>query len=224
MRGKRKRVRRGHRRVFWTLTVTTTVAVVLVPLGLRDGPHPVAACCLVAAATEPTAVASPRYLNRTYVAPADHKREVVGHLSLPRLKIRRPVLRVGWDRDAMSVPEDPDVLGWFSPSAHLDDLAGVSLIAGHVSDSGDRPGPLARLVQVRIGDVIEWEGLNAQIARFRVTALDRYPRATGLPPSLFKVDGPHTLRLVTCATRAAGPTGVHYSDNLVVSAVAMTAN
>jgi len=120
----------------------------------------------------------------------------------------------------MSVPDDPAVLGWFSPSARVDDLAGVSLIAGHVSDSFDRAGPLAGLIKVRVGDTIEWRGLDSKTARFRVTAVERYPRVIGLPTSLFKVDGPHTLRLVTCATRTPGSTGVHYVDNLVVSAVA----
>lgn len=219
MNGKRKRVRRGRRPVCWALAAAAALTLVLVPLGVRDAPQIVEICCRVAVATQPTAVASPRYLVTTYLAPAGQKGHLVGHLSIPRLKIRQPILSVSWDRDAMSVPEDPGVLGWFSPSAHLEDLAGVSLIAGHVSDSHDRPGPLARLVQVRIGDVVEWKGSNAQIARFRVTAIDRYPRARGLPPSLFKVDGPHTLRLVTCATRTAGSLGIHYADNLVVSAV-----
>lgn len=130
-----------------------------------------------------------------------------------------PVVAVGWDRDTMAVPNDPGTLGWFEPSARLDDLAGTTLIAGHVSDASDLPGPLASLVRARVGDVIAWRATSGRPVRFRVTSVQLFPRKTGIPPSLFRVDGPHALRLVTCSNRTVGPAGIHYSDNIVVSAV-----
>lgn len=212
--------------MFSALAVTAAVVIGLVPLSLSDAPEPPRPCrtdawpCARPVATQPTVVASPRFLSATYRAPQGAKSPSVGRLMLPRLRIAAAVASVGWDRDAMSVPDDPAVLGWFEPSAGLDDLAGVSLIAGHVSDAADRPGPLARLVDARIGDVVAWRGNDGRTTRFRVVTIARYPRASGLPPSLFKVDGPHTLRLVTCATRTAAAGGIHYVDNLVVSAIA----
>lgn len=119
----------------------------------------------------------------------------------------------------MAVPNDPGTLGWFEPSARLDDLAGTSLVAGHVSDASDRLGPFGALVRARRGDIVEWRHSAGRVVRFRVVAIQRFPRIRGLPPSLFRVEGPHTLQLVTCTGRVAGPSGVHYADNLVVSAV-----
>jgi hypothetical protein len=143
---------------------------------------------------------------------------VLGQLRIARLGLAAPIVEVGWDGDTMAVPTDPGQLGWFSPSARLDDLAGVSLIAGHVSDSLDRPGPLRLLDHARVGDVVIWQGRGG-LSRFRVTSIQRFPRSRGLPAALFHADGPHILRIVTCANRVAGPSGVHYTDNLVVSAV-----
>jgi hypothetical protein len=199
-----------------------TVTVLLAP-GLRDSRESEVRCalraCVEATAAQPTKVASPRYLEQSYAAPDEPATAALGRLSIRRLRISAPVVGVGWDREAMSVPNDPHTLGWFTPTAHLDDLAGVSLVAGHVSDSADRPGTLARLGETHIGDVIQWQGSDGGVRTFRVVKIDRYPRATGLPPALFRVDGPHTLRLVTCATREVGQGGFHYTDNLVVSAV-----
>lgn len=166
----------------------------------------------------PTRVAKSVHLDAAYVAPAGRVAPALGRLRLGRLGIDAPVVAVGWDAQTMAVPNDPRTLGWFEPSARLHDLAGSSLIAGHVSDASDRLGPLSALVRVRSGDVVEWRGSEGVI-RFRVIGVQRFPRARGLPPSLFRVDGPHVLRLVTCTNRVVGPAGTHYVDNLVVSAV-----
>lgn len=173
-----------------------------------------------ASLVSPARVAKPAHLATTYVAPPGLTAVALGRLRVARLGVDASVPPVGWDGEAMAVPNDPDRLGWFEPSARLDDLAGVSLIAGHVSDASDRPGPLASLVRARLGDVVEWRGSRGGIARFRVVSIQRFLRAAGLPTSLFRVDGPHTLRLVTCSGRVNGPSGIHYTDNLVVSAVA----
>ncbi|GAC1382769.1 MAG: hypothetical protein NVSMB48_14370 [Marmoricola sp.] len=166
---------------------------------------------------EPGGVAKPVHLASSYTAPPRRRARSAGELRLARLGIAARVVAVGWDGTAMAVPDDPATLGWFEPSAALSDRAGVSLIAGHVSDRHDRAGPLARLVEVRVGDVIAWQS-GTTTARFIVVRIGRYPRTAGLPTSLFRVDGPHVLRLVTCTDRKSGILGFHYADNLVVSA------
>lgn len=171
---------------------------------------------------QPRGVARPTHLASTYVAPARRAVRSVGELRLDRLRIAAPIVAVGWDGNAMAVPDDPAMFGWFQPSAALADHAGVSLVAAHVSDRQDRAGPSARLVGARVGDVIIWRS-GATVARFAVVGIARYSRAAGLPPSLFRVDGPHLLRLVTCTDRSAGVFGFHYADNLVVSARELSA-
>lgn len=186
-----------------------------------EGGHRAASSGLRAASQEtPPRVASPVHLDAAYVAPATSSGPTVGRLQLARLGIDAAVVSVGWDRDTMAVPNDPSTLGWFTPSARLDDLAGSSLVAGHVSDAAGRPGALEPLVKARVGDIIAWTSSDGRVRRFRVSTIKRIPRAAGLPASLFRVDGPHVLRLVTCTNRVSGPSGVHYTDNLVVSALA----
>lgn len=173
----------------------------------------------VIAPVMPTGVAKPAHLEVAYVAPSAPTSVELGRLQIARLGLDAPVVPVGWDRDTMAVPNDPSVLGWFEPSARLEDLAGTSLIAGHVSDASDRPRPLASLARARVGDRIVWRGRSSGLVRFRVISIQRFARARGLTPSLFRVEGPQTVRLVTCTNRTVGPTGIHYTDNLVVSAV-----
>ena len=170
-------------------------------------------------ALEHASVSKPVRRNRAVASATSTPSARDGRLRIRRLGVDAPVVRVGWDHEAMAVPDDPQTLGWFSPSAHRTDVVGVSLIAGHVADVSDHPGALAPLGRARVGDVIEWED-RGSITRFRVVEVRRYRRADGLPPGLFKADGPHTLRLVTCANREVSPLGIHYADNLVVSAVA----
>jgi hypothetical protein len=128
---------------------------------------------------------------------------------------------VGWDGDTLAVPNDPRTVGWFTPSAHREDLIGTSLVAGHVADTDGRPGALAPLVGARVGDVVVWRDALGRALRFRVVSIRRFPRAGGLPLSLLRPDGPHTLQLVTCTHRIPRGEGFHYTDNLVVSAVQM---
>lgn len=174
-----------------------------------------------AAMLTPHRVARPRHLESTYVAPSGASARAWGRLRVDRLGVDAPVIEVGWDGDTMAVPNDPKTLGWLGSSAHLDDQAGTSLIASHVADPRGRSGALAVLAQARVGDTVEWRGSNSSRVRFRVTAIERFPRSAGLPVRLFAADGPHVLRLVTCTHKVRRASGFHYTDNLVVSAVAI---
>lgn len=169
-------------------------------------------------ASSPVRVARPAHLETTYRAPLVPA-PAIGRLRVPQRGIDAAVVSAGWDHETMAVPNDVTTVGWFEPSAQRADLAGVSLIAGHVADPVGRPGALAGLDQVQEDDIVEWSDVGGETSRFKVTGLARYPRARGLPPSLFNVAGPHTLQLVTCANRQDRAGGFHYVDNLVVTAV-----
>lgn len=165
---------------------------------------------------------APRYLRRDYVRPPTVGGRSAGTLLVPALGIGAPVQAVPLRQGVMAVPDSPRSLGWLRGSARPGDVVGSSVIAGHVSDRRDRPGALARLGRARIGTRVVWVDAQGRARRFAVTGLARYPRAGGLPASLFRTDGPHRLRLVTCARRVALPGGgFHYADNLVVTARAV---
>ncbi|MFL6023518.1 MAG: class F sortase [Marmoricola sp.] len=174
-----------------------------------------------APAVRPTARVKPQYLARSYRAPPQLVHAGAGGvLRVPSLRLDVPVDAVGLDGAAMAVPDDPGRVGWLSTTAAAGDVVGSSVLAGHVSDRHDHPGALADLRKVRIGAKVEWVDRQGSVHRFRVASLQVFPRAKGLPASLFATDGPHVLRLVTCAERVTTKDGgFHYRSNLVVTAV-----
>ncbi|MBO9523019.1 MAG: class F sortase [Nocardioidaceae bacterium] len=144
---------------------------------------------------------------------------LAGLLRIRAAGIRARVEEVGMRGEEMVVPDAPDRIGWLRRSARAGDVIGSSVIAGHVSDDADRPGPFAGLDGVRPGARVEWRDADGRSRWFRVTAVAAYPRSTGLPASVFRTDGPHLLRLVTCTRRIdLRNGGFHYADNLVVTA------
>lgn len=179
-------------------------------------------------ADRPTARATPRYLDRRYVAPESTEpsdlllRSAPGaQLSIPSVGIRAGVNAVGLDRGTMAIPNDTGRLGWLAGSASVDDLVGSSVISGHVSDRSDRPGALWRLRDVRRGAVVRWTGADGDTQRFVVRRIQRFPRTQGVPARLLRTTGPHVVHLITCSTKQRTSTGFHYADNLVVTAEAI---
>lgn len=179
---------------------------------------------LPAPAVQPTRRAQPRFLVQGYRAPpalVDQGR--AGTLRIPALQLAAPVDAVGLDHETMAVPDDPDRLGWLRGSAAPGDVVGSSVLAGHVSDARDRPGALGNLDGIELGAEILWTDGSGRTLRFRVSRLQRFPRAQGLPVGLFRTDGPRRLQLVTCADRRSTASGgFHYAANLVVTAVPET--
>ncbi|MET3962542.1 hypothetical protein ABIE44_002476 [Marmoricola sp. OAE513] len=174
-------------------------------------------------AVQPTLRPSPRHLDRSYRAEPDLVDPGAGGvLRIKSLGIRAPVDAVGLDGSAMAVPDDPGRVGWLQSTAQVDDSSGASVLSGHVSDERDVPGALSRLNEVRRGAVITWAPPGGRRYRFEVVDLHTYPRATGVPAELFRVDGRHVLHLVTCARRVStAGGGFHYTANLVVTARAV---
>jgi len=175
---------------------------------------------LAGEATVPTRRAEPRYLRRTYRAPVSSARRLAaGRLSIPDARISAPVDSVGLDRGAMAIPDDKGRLGWLATTASAGELLGASVVSGHVSDRHDRPGALARLKDVSVGDLVTWTATEGATHRFVVRRVQRFARTRGLPAEMFRTDGPHVLHLVTCTSRRRTSSGFHYADNLVVTAV-----
>ncbi|MGO4255053.1 class F sortase [Marmoricola sp. RAF53] len=147
----------------------------------------------------------------------------VGVLRVPSLGIQVPVDPVGVRGGAVAVPGSTGRIGWLSSTAVSSDVVGASVLAGHVSDHADRPGPLAALARARRGQQVVWVDAAGVAHRFTVTGVARYPRSRPLPVDVFRTDGPHLLRLITCTSRITLPGGgFHYADNLVVTAQAVT--
>lgn len=126
-----------------------------------------------------------------------------------------PVVTVGATGGAMDVPADISTVGYYSGSVPLGSPVGVTVLAGHVNDAAVGPGALARLSEVRVGDVVSVAGAaGGRVSRWvvdgvTVSGKDELPA--------FPVVGPRRLVVVTCGgelVRVNG--GGSYADNVVV--------
>lgn len=146
----------------------------------------------------------------------------VGDLRVAGLRIWAPVQAVGLRDGSMAIPTDVRRVGWLRTGAHPDDVVGSSVIAGHVADHG-RPGALAQLSRIKRDATVVWTDQLGVPHRFRVISVQRHRRDRPLPAEVFRTDGPHVLRLITCTDPVRRPGGGrHYRANLIVTAVALS--
>ncbi|GAA4727959.1 hypothetical protein GCM10023350_08790 [Nocardioides endophyticus] len=139
-------------------------------------------------------------------------------VKIPAVGINTSVDRSDIAGGVLAVPSNVGRVGWFGRSAHVGDVIGASVIAGHVSDSHDRPGAFYRLKNVRRGDIVTVVQ-NGRTHRFKVTGLKTYDRTRQLPADAFATSGKHRLSLITCTGKVTYPNGrFHYTKNLVVTA------
>lgn len=145
-----------------------------------------------------------------------------GLVRIGALQIRARTTKVGISDRAMVIPRDAGLLGWLRPSAWAEDVVGSSVVAGHVTTPSGVPGALQGLVRARPGMGVVWTDARGKAHRFVVTTTQKYPRSRPLPAAVFRTDGPHVLRLITCTDRVRGADGRYrYASNLVVTARAV---
>jgi sortase (surface protein transpeptidase) len=137
-------------------------------------------------------------------------------LRIPAARVDTPLQRLGRAADAtIEVPSDFGVAGWFGEGPRPGQ-AGPAVILGHV-DSHTGPGVFYQLAGLAKGAEVDVDRADGSTATFRVTGLQRVPKA-GFPTDL--VYGPTlepSLRLVTCGGSFDRATG-SYLDNVIVYA------
>ena len=94
--------------------------------------------------------------------------------------------------------------------------AGSIVLDGHVEDAGVT-GALSVVPELRSGDEVELE-VGATTFSYTVQSVQRYAKVTGLPDTLFDLDGPPALVLITCGGAFDHARG-EYADNVVAYAV-----
>ncbi|MFH8253816.1 class F sortase [Streptomyces roseolus] len=164
---------------------------------------------------------------RTASPPADHavraaRREVPAEpsdISVPRLRLRAPVDRVGVTPDGqVHVPDDPGRVGWYRFSPAPGAPAGSSVLVGHVDATGRGLGVLAALDDVREGDRVVVGRRDGTTVSYRVTARRTIAKQALAGSGVFRREGAPVLTLVTCAGPYLPGEG-GYRNNLVVTAV-----
>lgn len=138
-------------------------------------------------------------------------------ISIARIGVRMAVLGVGVASDGqMALPPNPATVGWYSYGPRPGDSAGATVLAAHIDAPGYGIGPLARLGELRPGDVITV--VSRGTSRRYVVSSTRHIEKTSLDlASLFARSGPPRLHLVTCGGDF-DRTRRHYEQNVVVLA------
>lgn len=131
---------------------------------------------------------------------------------------RAPVVPAGVrDDGSLVVPQDPDVVGWWTGGSPAADAFGSTVIAGHVDSAELGLGVLFGLSQVREGQLVRLEA-GGRTQEYRITSSRRVRKADlADDPEIFATDGAHRLVLITCGGRF-DPVAHRYEDNLIVEA------
>lgn len=142
-----------------------------------------------------------------------------GHLYVPSLYVSAPVVPQGvTSSNEMSLPDNLHHVGLLDSTSPLDDDAGSTLIAGHVT-AGGHPGALYLLGRVQPGASVSTMDAAGHRTDWVVTSVRNY-RKTSLPAEIFQTTGERTLTLVTCGgeiIRTPDGRWTH-EDNIVVIA------
>ncbi|WP_104181256.1 class F sortase [Arthrobacter sp. B0490] len=138
-------------------------------------------------------------------------------LDVPGTDISVRVVDVGIaGNDAMEIPDSFWEAGWyrFGPAPGAD--AGHAVIAAHV-DSQTEVMPFARLKDVDPGTVLTVGLADGSMLQYRVDDVRNVPKATLDGSDVFRRDGPHRLKIITCGGEWLLDKG-DYEDNVVLTA------
>jgi hypothetical protein len=198
--------------------------------GLRSTPRPAlsrrtvllaAVGALAATAAGPVAAADP---GRRTPPAAEAFRSVRSYpavpppvrLRIPAVSVDTPLQRLGRAPDGtVEVPTNFAVAGWFADGPRPGQ-AGPAVLLGHV-DSASGPGVFLRLPQLAPGADVRVDRADGSTIDFRVTAVQRVPKANFPTERVYGPTLEPSLRLVTCAgsfDRARR----RYRDNVIVYA------
>ena len=140
-------------------------------------------------------------------------------LSIPAIGVQARVVPVALKAGTgeMEVPT-VDVVGWYRFGPALGEMAGSTVIAGHVDDARQGAGAFFRLRQLGPGQRVSVAGSDGVQRTFRVVAREVFGKDAAPLDRLFGRDGAPRLTLITCGgdfdrSRRS------YQDNIVVTAI-----
>lgn len=165
----------------------------------------------------PDRVIPARLADLTAVSKGQSTGDAPTKLTIARLDISMRVIPVGVDAaNAMSMPEDPNVAGWYRFGPRPADTAGATVISGHLDTATSGIGPLSRIKTARKGDRIVVGGGSSSTI-YSVESVSRIPKSKLDLSKVFNRDSSPRLHLLTCGGDFDKKTG-HYEDNILVIA------
>ncbi len=136
-------------------------------------------------------------------------------LQIKPINLDSLISEVGLNSDGtMELPAyDNPVVGWykFGPSPGE---KGPTVIAGHV-DTIDGPSIFFSLHKIQVGNLIEVERSDGQVAKFTVTKVDQFSQNNFPTEDVYGDTVGSTIRLITCGGIFDKTTG-RYTENTVV--------
>ncbi|HEY2042014.1 MAG TPA: class F sortase [Jatrophihabitans sp.] len=138
-------------------------------------------------------------------------------MAIPTQKVTAPVQAEAVNPQGyLGIPQDVQVVGYYTAGGKLDGKVGDLVVAGHVNYVGQGTGALGRIGDLHVGDAVITRG-NGAPQGWRVTSITSYLKSSGLPRSMFRATGERMLTLVTCGGKL--DTSAHsYLSNIVVTA------
>ncbi|MDQ0923676.1 hypothetical protein QF038_002184 [Pseudarthrobacter sp. W1I19] len=168
-------------------------------------------------ATRPPATVPDVPLRQATAAPAAPRDPAPRFLTVEGTSISMEIVDVGASPDgAMEIPESVNQAGWYRYGPAPGAVAGAAVIAAHVDTTSDR-APFSQLRRLPAGTLITVERYGAPSLDYRVRSVELMAKDRFDGGSLFRRDGPHQLRLVTCGGRWLDERQ-DYSDNVIVTA------
>lgn len=144
-------------------------------------------------------------------------------LQIPAADIAVDVVPVGVAGDGqMEIPESGFEVGWYRYGAAPGQGEGSPVLASHVDTLAEGKGVLARLTDLRAGDLVSVTLEDGSTVDYQVTARRTEPKAELDVGTLFDRSGPEQLRLVTCGGPWQ-PERSSYRDNVIVTAEPVSA-
>lgn len=116
----------------------------------------------------------------------------------------------------MEIPDEADRAGWYRHGPAPGDDTGSVVVAAHV-DTTTGPGEFLALTGVSEGDEVVVEMADGTSTAYRIVGGEQVAKTDLAADEIFRRDGNHVLRLVTC-TGDWSPQTARYTDNLVISA------
>jgi hypothetical protein len=92
------------------------------------------------------------------------------------------------------------------------------VLGGHLDSRRFGVGPLARLKNSEVGNVVVVTSAAGMESRYRIDRVDRLPRGDARLADYFRRSGQHQLVLITCGGEYDAARG-GYQENLVVTGV-----
>ena len=137
---------------------------------------------------------------------------------MPSLGIDMEVVGVGVDdRNYMEIPFSIFTAGWYRHGPGPDSEEGATVIAAHVDMPNQGVGPFAALRDAEVRAEISVVDEDGVTHHYRVSTVERIPKAEVPLDQVFTRVGDPTLVLVTCGGEFDF-TAQSYTDNYIVTA------